>query len=731
MRSLPALLLLFATIPAVAQLPGISIKDIYGQWSFYANGAPQCQPFATEEQPEGTYLLAASETTIAQYDYKTGKQIAVVCDLAQVKGECPLKLIDDFWPNATGEFLLLQGPKTSIYRRSAVADHYIYDIRHRTLTPLSEGGQEQQPRWSPNGAMIAYVKDNNLHIFKLRYMSRSEVTTDGERNKVINGLPDWVTEEEFNTNCSYEWSTDSRFLAFIRYNDEQVPTFSFPIYKASNPTHDEAALYPSEYTYKYPKAGAINSDLSLRIYDVENRTTKTVDLGKEECYLPRIVWTGEADQLAVVKVNRLQNHLQVLRVNAKSTVATPIYEETNKRYITDPEYSHLTFIDQGQRFMLLSENNGWQQLYLFDRNGNQLKQLTKGEYDVTALYHYNPTTQTVYYQAAKNSPTQREVYALNLKKMKETLLTTKPGTNEARFYGQTGYYALTHSSTTEPDSYELYDEKDKPLGQGGDNNDVLAELNRHFHSPKRFMTFPGADGQQLNAWVVFPRGMDQNKRFPVVMTQYSGPNAQEVLDKWDVDWEQTLADRGYLVVCVDPRGTGARGEEFRKCTYKQLGHLESDDLIAVAKHLGTLPYVDSKRIAIWGWSYGGFMSTLCLCRSDVFKAGVAVAPVTSWRFYDSVYTERFMQKPDQNGDGYDAYSPLSLAKNLKGRYFILSGTADDNVHNQNQMEMVDALTQAGIQFDMMTYPNRNHGLYGGYTRLHVYDTILRWLDNNL
>lgn len=723
-----ALLLSGVAVGSSAQLPAVSVDDLYTDGLFNAQGPAPMTPFA-----DGTtyYAIGEGGTTVEQREWASGKTVTTLCDLANVKGECPLKRIEDCQANATGEYLLLEGPRSGIYRYSYRADHYIYDIRHRTLTPLSEGGGEQQPLFSPNGAMVAYVKEGNLNIFKLKYMSRSAVTTDGAAGQVINGLPDWVCEEEFSLTRAFEWSPDSRLLAFVRYDESRVPTFELPIFRASNPTCEEAALYPQKRAYKYPKAGEANAEQSLRVYDVEGRTTKTIDLGREECYLTRLLWTGAQDQLAVVKVNRLQNRLQIVRVNAKSTVATPIYEETNKRYITAPELTNLLFIDEGQRFIVLAEQDGWAHLHLYDSNGNKLRQLTQGDYDDTYLYGYNAATQTLYYQAARHSPTRREIYALNFKKFKETVVCDEPGMNTADFTPDCSYYVLGHSSSGSPDVYTLCDAKGQRLRVVEDNAAVRAAMGKRRLRPREFLTVPGAAGEQLNAWMVKPDGCGPDHSHPALIVQYSGPNVQQVLDQWEVDWEQVLADQGYVVLCVDPRGTGARGEEFRKCTYKQLGHLESDDLIAVAKHLGALPYIDPARVGVWGWSYGGFMSSLCLCRSDVFKAAVAVAPVTSWRFYDTVYTERYMQRPDQNAEGYDQWGPLALATNMSGNYLIVSGTADDNVHNQNQMELVDALVQAGKQFDMFTYPNRNHSLYGGRVRTHLYEMMLRWLRANL
>ena len=711
-----------------AQQKELSIRDLQGTPYFYPRRPDALQSLAGGEN---FAVISDDGKKIESFSYATGKKIATLVDLTSAKGECNLDGIDGYEVSSTGEYILIWGNTYGIYRHSFQADYYILDVAHNTLLKLSKEGGEQEAAFSPNGYMVSYVYNNNIYIYKLRYQTSSAVTTDGERNKVINGIPDWVNEEEFAHSRSYAWSPDNKSLAFVRYDESDVPEYSFPVYAASNPRYDEAALYPAAYTYKYPKAGENNAKVSVHIYNLDTRVTKEVDLGKNECYVPRIAWTGQQDHLAVIRLNRLQNKMDVLGVNSKSLVSAPILIETDDRYVDEQAYHDLTFINGGTEFLALSERDGWSHIYLYGINGDLKKQLTKGNFDVTDLYGYDEKTGTVFYQAAARTPMEREIYALNIKKNVTTTIAGAKGTNKASFSDGCQYFVLQHSSTTEPPVYTVCDKKGKALRVLEDNKDLLNATKNYFISQKEFITIPGADGQQLNAWIMKPRDFDANKQYPVLMTQYSGPNSQEVLNEWSLDWDQTLASRGYIIVCVDPRGTGARGVEFRKCTYKQLGKYESDDQIAAAKYLGQLPYVDSKRIGIWGWSFGGFMSTLCLCKSDVFAAGIAVAPVINWRFYDSIYTERYMRRPDQNSNGYDDNSPLTHAANLSGKYFVIAGTADDNVHYQNQMEMVDALVQANKQFRMFTYTNRNHSIYGGNVRIHLYTMMLNYLLEEL
>ncbi|MBQ2320958.1 MAG: S9 family peptidase [Bacteroidales bacterium] len=713
---------------SLAQSPEVSVSELYDNWAF----SPE-RPDELRSTPDGkSYtIISLDGKSIEKYSFATGKKEATLISLDDLRGESNLSFINGYEISATGDFIMVWGNVQPIYRRSYTADHYVIDVSHKTIFPISETGGEQEATFSPNGFVVSYIKDNNIHLFKLKYRSSSDVTKDGQKNKIINGIPDWVNEEEFSINRSYAWSTDSKQLAYIKYDETLVPEYSFPVYAASNPRHEEAELYPGSYTYKYPKAGEKNSKVSVHVFDLDTRTTKDIDLGKDDFYIPRILWTGQPDQLAILKLNRLQNKLELIGVNTRSLVKSTILTETDKRYIDEPAYNELTFINEGTQFVMTSERDGWFHLYLYETNGTLKQKITDGDYDVTAFYGVDATSQNFYYQAAKRTPMEREVYAFNLKKGTTTAIAARPGTNDATFSSGCLYFVGQHSSTKDVPTFSVFDAKGKMLRTIVSNDELKANVATHFISAKEFIKVPGADGQQLNAWIMKPRDFDANKEYPMLMVQYSGPNSQEVLDNWQIDWCQTLAARGYIVACVDPRGTGARGSEFRKCTYCNVGKFESDDQIAAAKYFGGLPYVDAGRIGIWGWSFGGFTSSLCLGKSDVFKVGISVAPVTNWRFYDTVYTERFMRTPAENAQGYDGNSPISHAANFTAKYLLIAGTADDNVHYQNQMEMVDALVQAGKQFEMFTYPNRNHSIYGGHVRSHLYQLKLNFLQKNL
>ena len=691
----------------------VSIDDIYTEWLFWPD-----TPDDISSLPDGEHysVLSENKRTIVVSDYRTGKENTILFDLDKARGECNLDYIEGYKISPTAEYILFYGNIQRVYRRSFTADHYIYDISHNSILKLSAEGAEQEADFAPNGYMISYIKGGNIKIYKLKYQSTSAVTTDGLRNQVINGLPDWVNEEEFSTSRSYAWSPDSRYLAYVRYDESRVKEYFFPLFDT---------LYPENYTFKYPKAGEQNSAVSVKIYDVNSRTTKDIDLEIKDHYIPRICWTGQPDQLAVFKLNRLQNKLDLLAVNAKSTVVTPLYSERSKRYIEEPTYTSTTFIHDGQDFIVLSEQDGWSHLYLYGANGVLKQKLTDGNFDVTKIYGVNEQTNTLYYQAAKNSPLRREIYSVNLKTFKTADVATRPGTNDAQFSVGCKYILSNYSSVNTPNQVSFADASGKPLRTYADNTLSVVMSGRKF-SPKEFFTFTTSDGTSLNGWIVKPSDFSQDKKYPVLMVQYSGPNSQEVLDEWGIGWEQTLVANGVIVACVDPRGTGCRGEDFRKCTYLNLGKYECSDQIEAAEYLGSFPYVDKSQIGIWGWSFGGFVSSYCVCKSSAFKFGIAVAPVVDWRFYDTVYSERYMSTPELNPQGY-ANCPLSAASNLQADLLLVHGTADDNVHFQNQMAMTDALVDADKNFEMLVYPNRNHSIVGGNARAHVYKQMLRYV----
>ncbi len=712
-----------------AQKKTVTLEDLNKNETFLTKSVS-----GLESMNDGIHYttLENNATQIVKYAYATGKQVSVMMDLEKIE-DCPIQNIEGYEMNNNESKILVYTNKKDIYRRSFTADFYVYDLKSKEIKPLAEGGKQQVATFSPDGYMVAFVKENNIYISNLRFGTVAPITNDGEINKIINGIPDWVYEEEFSYNKALEWSPNSAELAFVRFDESKVKEFSFPLYKGSNPALEEYALYPGEYMFKYPKAGETNSEVSVCVFNIKNRTTKTMTIkDTEEYYIPRIRWTHEDGMLGILKMNRLQNQFDLLIANTASTLTKNIFTDRNKYFVEETVLDNLTFLDDGKHFIYVGEMDGYNHIYLYTMAGMQVRQITKGKWDVMEFYGYDSQKKMLYYQAAQNSPLEREIYAVDLNGKKKYKLSENKGTNEAAFSNSFKYFINTYQNTTIPRQITLHNQDGKLIRTLEDNADFKNEIKEYQISPKEFFTFKTSEGIVLNGWMVKPLNFDPNKKYPVLMTQYSGPNSQEVTDSWEIGWEQYLAAEGYLVACVDPRGTGARGQEFRKSTYMQLGKLESDDQIEAAKYLGSLSYCDSERIAIWGWSYGGFISASCLSKGNgIFKLGIAVAPSTSWRYYDSVYTERYMRRPQENAKGYDENSPINMAENLTGRLFLIHGTADDNVHFQNTMEYVDQLVQAGKQFDMFVYPNRNHNIRGGNTRMHLYQMMSDYLKRNL
>lgn len=679
------------------------------------------------------YAVLTEGKNIASALYKNGKQDAMIFEADKAR-EMEIRSIDGYSFSDDEQKILIWNQTRSIYRRSFFADYYVYDRHYNELKAVSAEGGERAAIMSPDGQMVAYVRDNNIYIKKLRYESTSAVTEDGEYNKVINGVPDWVYEEEFSTNISMAWSPDSKELAFIRYDESDVNEYTFPVYNGSNPSSPDYALYPADYSYKYPKAGEKNSVVSVKVYNVGNRTTKTMDIGgAADQYVPRIKWTNKPGELCILTLNRRQNELNVLLANSSSTVCRTLFTDRNERYVDETVLDNMMFLPDGKTMLYLGEQDGWSHIYTINMiNGMIDKTITNGNYDVMRIMGYDSKAKMVYYQAARTSPMDRDIYAVTIDGKKEIAIATGGGTYDGVFSSNFKYLYMTYSDANTPAVMTVCDGTGKNIWTVNDNRQLRDNIEKNFvFHKKEFFSFTTADGITLNGWMVKPADFDVKKKYPVLMFQYSGPNSQQVLNSWSIDWEQVLASEGYIMACVDGRGTGARGEEFRKCTYLKLGKYESDDQIATAAYLGTLPYVDKQRIGIWGWSFGGFMTSLCMCKSNLFKMGIAVAPVTNWRFYDTVYTERFLRTPEENSSGYDDNSPIFKADQLSGKLLLIHGTADDNVHYQNQMEFVTNLIRSGKQFEMFTYPNKNHSIYGGNTRLHLYTMMLNYVKRTL
>ncbi len=706
----------------------ITLEDVLTQGTFQSQTVRGLRSMNDGEH----YTTLEGGRQIVRNSYKTGQQVDVLFDLSNLK-EAPLSYFNDYELSDDETKILLTTNKKQIYRHSYTAEYYIWNSVTEELSALSDKGAQQLATFSPDGERVAFVRDNNLFIKNLKFGNESQITYDGKQNEIINGAPDWVYEEEFGFNKAFWWSPDSKFLAFIRFDETAVPEFSMIKYAGESPKQDANSPYPQIETFKYPKAGETNSTVSVMSYELYSRKTMNVNIGSEtDIYIPRLNWTPDSKDLVVMRFNRLQNQLDVLYANPYTGESKPIYTEKNDRYIDEDFLDAFMYLEDG-RFIVSSERDGWTHLYLYDRLGFEQGQLTKGEFDVTDFYGYDPDQKLFYYQAAAESPLRREVYFTSLDGRKHGKISTLEGTNRADFSKNFNYHVNYYSSSNTPSLITLHDKKNRLIRTLQDNTVLKNKLQSYNLPQKEFFRFTTSEGIELNGYMIKPSNFDESKRHPVLITQYSGPNSQKVKDEWEnIGWNHYLAQEGFLVVGVDPRGTAARGEDFRKITYLQLGKYESEDIVETARFLGSLNYVDKDNIGIFGWSYGGFMTLLSMQKGgELFKAGISVAPVTNWRFYDTIYTERFMRTPQQNADGYDDNSPLSHAGDIKGRLLIVHGSADDNVHAQNTYEFTEKLVQEGVPFDMAIYVNRNHSINGGNTTMHLYNKMTNFLKEQL
>lgn len=679
--------------------------------------------------------LSPDHKRIVRHSFKTGKEIATVFDVETARGSKKLPYIDGYIMSPDEHRILIQTETKGIYRRSYTAVYYIYDVRNNTLEPLSEGGPQQVPLFSPDGNVIAFTRGNNLFLVKLLFGNAEvQVTKDGKFNEVINGLPDWVNEEEFTTNRSFDFSADSKVLAWVRYDESQVPIYSMQEFKGLYPARSEFDAYPGTYDYKYPVAGQKNSEVKVMTFDIKNRVTRTLDVPLDkDGYIPRIKFTSDPTKLAVITLNRHQSQMDVYMANPLSKVCKLVLREKNEKYVRETAYTQMKFYDG--HFSLLSERSGFQHLYWYNLGGQLEAQITKGNFEVTDFYGYDARTGSFYYASTQESPLRRAVYKAD-KQGRVKKLSSSVGTNSAKFSKTMKYYMNVYSSAQQPPVTTLCDNNGKTITTLIDNADLKAKVEKVV-GKKEFFQFTTSEGVQLNGWMVKPRDFDASKKYPVVMYQYSGPGSQEVTDSWNLGFygagifESYLTEQGFICACVDGRGTGARGADFEKCTYLQLGLRESQDQVETAIYLGSLPYVDKANIGIWGWSFGGFNTLMSMSEGrPVFKAGVAVAAPSNWKYYDTVYTERYMRTPNENAAGY-AINPMERAANLSGSLLLIHGTADDNVHFRNVAEMSEALVQANKQFEMQIYTNRNHSIYGGNTRYHLLTRMCDFFKRNL
>ncbi|KAB1068944.1 S9 family peptidase [Tamlana haliotis] len=703
---------LFVTSLISAQNKAITLEDIWKTGKFRTEGMDALHSMANGQQYSVLdFNRSTRSTSVDIYDYQTLEKVKTLVsssDLAEMPYFTSYTFSND------EQKVILAGNEEAIYRHSVVGHYYVYDIASETLTLISEDGI-QEPTFSPDGEKVAFVKDNNLYVKDLVSGETKMVTSDGEKNKIINGITDWVYEEEFAFVRAFDWNVDSDKIAFIKFDESEVPEFSMDVYGKT--------LYPQQQVFKYPKAGEANSKVSLHLYDLESEKLSDLKVDKKykDFYIPRILWTNDADVLSAQFLNRHQNALDLWAIDTEKNTSALILAETDKAYVDVTD--NLTFLEDNS-FIWTSEKDGYNHIYHYDKKGKLINQVTKGNWEVTAYYGYNDDKDVIYYQSVENGSINRDVYAIKLNGRSKKRLTSEEGTNNASFSADFSYFINTFSNTSTPPVYTLNSSKSGDVIKNIKDNKALSQaLKTYTFSKKEFSTI-SINGNELNMWMIKPADFDANKQYPLFMTQYSGPGSQEVANSWNSYndyWYQYLAQKGMVVVCIDGRGTGFKGADFKKVTQNELGKYEVEDQIEAAKTLGALPYIDAEKIGIWGWSYGGFMSSNCLFQgNDTFKMAVAVAPVTSWRFYDSVYTERYMTTPQENASGYDENSPINHVDKLKGDFLLIHGSADDNVHVQNTMRLVEALIQADKQFEWAIYPDKNHGIYGGNTRLHLF-----------
>ena len=713
-RIITLLLALFVASTSFAQ-QSITLEDIWVKGTFRGKGIA-----GIRSMNDGKHYCILTQNAIEKYDYANASKVGEVVNFSEL--DLNGYVVDYQFSADESKVLLILNPEM-IYRHSYLANVFVYDIASKKLTSVAEQ-KIRLAELSPNSQKVAYVQDNNIFIFDIASMQTKQITTDGEYNHIINGTTDWVYEEEFAITKGFFWSNDSEKIAYYKFDESKVKQFSMTIY---------GDLYPEEYVYKYPKAGEDNSVVEIYVYDLKNDKTNHIDMGmNKDIYLPRLQWTPN-DEVFIHKLNRHQNQYELFIASTTDFKPKKVYEERNQYYIEQVE--DVVFLNDKKHFILKSERNGYMNLYKIGIYDRQIDPITQEKYDIDQICYINPKTEEIFYTAAQSEAYNRELLVVDKKKNIKKL-SGETGTYSADFSANGEYYISTFSNTDTPVQYTINNNKGKVLIVLEDNKEQKEVLAQYGAERKEFGKFKTSQGHELNYWVIKPANMEAGKKYPLLFYVYGGPGSQEVLNSQsrfsDYMWFRMLAQKGYVVACVDGRGTGMRGEEFKKCTYMELGKYETEDQIEAAKYFGSLDFIDKDRIGIFGWSYGGYMSTLCITKgADYFKTAIAVAPVTTWRYYDNVYTERFMRTPQENPSGYDDNSPINHVEKLKGNYLLVHGTADDNVHFQNAVDLMTALIKANKQFEQFSYPNKNHSIYGGNTRYHLYtlmtDFILRKL----
>lgn len=681
--------------------------------------------------------MSSDRTMILMGSFKDGSIVDTLFNAATARG-FDKKRIDGYQFSPDESRILLQTNTVGIYRNSFTAEHYIFSRKNNKVAPLSQNGAQQVPKFSPDGTMIAFVRNNDIFLVKLLFdNSESQITTDGAAGKIINGIPDWVNEEEFMTNCSYDFSADSKVIAYVKYDESEVMMYDMPMYLPTGKENVAMEPFCAPYSFKYPVAGAANSKISVHSFEIKSRKTRQLNVPiPEEGYIPRIKFTDDANTLAVLTLNRHQNVMDIFAVNPLSGISKRIVREESDTYLNEQVYANIEFI--GDHFILHSERSGYNQLYLYTTGGELVRPITEGNFEVKEFFGWDKKKNEFYYRSNEGSPLRDNIYKVNAKG-KKTQLTKGEGSNSAVFSNGLKYFINTFSNINTPHIVTTNDNSGKTIKTLIDNKALVESLAKFDMPSKEFFTFNTTDGTQLNGWMVKPADFDESKQYPVVMFQYSGPYSQQVNDSWYIGnygnamFESYMASEGFIMVCVDGRGTGGRGTEFGKCTYLNIGKYEPADQVEAAKYLGSLPYVDKNNIGIWGWSFGGYNTIMSMSQDDaVFKAGVAVAAPTDWRFYDTVYTERYMRTPKENKEGYDNGSAIVNADKLHGKLLLVHGTADDNVHLRNMIRYTHALNQANKEFEMALYPDSNHSIYhGSNTRFHLFTRIAKFFIENL
>lgn len=712
------LLFLFLSISSLiqAQKKDITLEDIW------VNGTFRAEYMNSLNSMNGDYYSLLNynngSSSVDKYSYKTLEKVSTIVDSKEID---KIKYFESYSFNNDETKLILGTNFKQIYRRSFTGTFYAYDISNKSLELIGE--EIQEPVFSPDNTKVAYVKENNIFIKDFSNNTIIQVTKDGKKNKIINGITDWVYEEEFGFVKAFEWNKNGENLAFLRFDETNVPTFSMDIVGND--------LYPKQQVFKYPKAGEDNAKVTLHNYNLNSKTTSNLSLGDYE-YIPRIKWSNESNILIATSLNRHQNDLKLNKIDISANTSSTMLNEVDKAYIDI--HDNLTFLDDNS-FIWTSEKDGFNHIYHYNFDGKLINQITKGNWEVTNYYGFNPKKKTIYYQSVENGSINRGVYSIKLNGKNKKLLSEENGQNRADFSTNLNYFINTHSTSKTPPVYSLYSAKGEKIKTIVDNNSLKNKLGGYKMSPKEFSTIE-INGNELNMWMIKPLDFDESKKYPMLMFQYSGPGSQQVANRWNGSndyWHNMLAQKGMIVVCVDGRGTGFKGADFKKSTYLNLVKYETEDQISAAKKLSKLSYVDENNIGIWGWSFGGHMSTNSLLKgNDIFTTAIAVAPVTSWRFYDTVYTERFLRTPQENPAGYDENSPINYPEMLKGNYLLVHGTGDDNVHVQNSYRMINSLIRENKQFDMFIVPDRAHGIYRGRSmRLNLYTKMTNFVEKHL